>query len=115
MRPANDGLRFLLELCALAAVAYWGWSEHGGVWRWVLVIAMPLAVAALWGNTIAPKAKRRVSDPWRLVVELLVFGGAVAALLAAGQTALGIALGVAVLVHLSLTFVLGQREAPAAS
>jgi len=49
------------------------------------------------------------------VVELLVFGGAVAALLAAGQTALGIALGVAVLVHLTLTFVLGQREAPAAS
>src|SRR6185437_11749869 len=66
LRPANDVLRLSLELSALAAVAYWGWSEHGGVWRWVLVIAMPLAVAALWGNTIAPKAKRRVGDPWRL-------------------------------------------------
>jgi anti-sigma-K factor RskA len=109
MRAANDGLRFLLELSALAAVAYWGWSEHGGIWRWVLVVAAPLAVAALWGNTIAPKAKRRVGDPWRLVVELLVFGGAVAALLAAGQPTLAIVLGAAVLLHLALTFVLGQR------
>jgi hypothetical protein len=110
MRAANDGLRFSLELCALAAVAYWGWSEHAGVWRWVLVVAMPLAVAVLWGNTIAPKAKRRVGDPWRLVVELVVFGGAVAALLDAGQRGLGIVLGAAVALHLVLTFVLGQRE-----
>jgi len=110
MRAANDGLRFSLELSALAAVAYWGWSEHGGVWRWVLVVAAPLAVAALWGKTIAPKAKRRVRDPWRLVVELVVFGGAVAALLDADQPVLASVLGSAVAVHLALTFVLGQRE-----
>ena len=110
MRAANDGLRFSLELSALAAVAYWGWSEHGGVWRWVLVVAAPLAVAALWGKTIAPKAKRRVRDPWRLVVELVVFGGAVAALLDADQPVLASVLGSAVAVHLALTLVLGQRE-----
>jgi hypothetical protein len=110
VRPANDGLRFSLELCALAAVAYWGWSEHGGVWRWVLVVAAPLAVAALWGKTIAPKAKRRVRDPWRLVVELLVFGGAVAALLDADQPVLATVLGSAVALHLALTFALAQRE-----
>jgi Protein of unknown function (DUF2568) len=109
MRAANDGLRFLLELSALAAVAYWSWSEHGGVWRWLLVMAAPLAVALLWGNTIAPKAKRRVGDPWRLVVELLVFGSAVVALLDADQPVLAIVLGTAVAVHLALTFALGQR------
>jgi anti-sigma-K factor RskA len=109
MRAANDGLRFSLELCALAAVAYWGWSEHGGVWRWLLVVAAPLAVALLWGNTIAPKARRRMDDPWRLVVELLVFGSAVVALLDADQPVLAIVLGTAVAVHLALTFALGQR------
>jgi Protein of unknown function (DUF2568) len=109
VRPANDGLRFLLELCALAAVAYWGWSEHGGIWRWVLVFTAPLAVAVLWGNTIAPKAKRHVGDPWRLAVELLVFGGATAALVAAGQSTLAIAFAGAVALHLLLTFALGQR------
>ena len=32
MRAANDGLRFSLELCALAAVAYWGWNEPTRSW-----------------------------------------------------------------------------------
>jgi len=110
VRPANDGLRFLLELSALAAVAYWGWSEHAGLWRWVLVMAAPLAIAFLWGKTIAPKAKRRVRDPWRLVVELLVFGSAGAALLDADQSALAIAFSCATVLHLVLTFALDQRQ-----
>ena len=110
MRPANDGLRFLLELSTLAAVAYWGWSETGGAWRWVLVVAAPAAVALVWGQTVAPKARRRVGDPWRLVVELVVFGSGVAALVDADQRALAIVLAGAVAIHLALTFVLGQRE-----
>jgi hypothetical protein len=51
-----------------------------------------------------------VRDPWRLVVELVVFGSAVAALLDADQPVLAIVLGAAVALHLALTFVLGQRE-----
>jgi Protein of unknown function (DUF2568) len=30
---ANLGLRFLLELGALAAVGYWGWQTADGVFR----------------------------------------------------------------------------------
>jgi hypothetical protein len=113
LRPANDGLRFLLELSALAAVAYWGWSEHGGVWRWVLVVAAPLAIALLWGRFVAPKAKVRVGDPSKLLLEVLVFGGAAVALADAGQPVLAIALAAAALLHLVLTFALDQRRIPA--
>ena len=109
MRPANAGLRFLLELSALAAVAYWGWSEHSGVWRVVLVVAGPLAIALVWGRWVAPKAKARVGDPWKLVIEVLVFGSAVAALAAADQVVLAVVLAAAALLHLGLTFALGQR------
>ncbi len=111
MRAANLGLRFLLELCALAAVAYWGWSEHAGVWRWVLVVAAPLAIALLWGRWVAPKAKARVADPWKLLLEVLVFGSAVAALAAADQPVVAIALAAATVLNLALTFAFGQREA----
>jgi hypothetical protein len=113
LRPANDGLRFLLELSALAAVAYWGWSEHGPVWRWVLVVAAPLAIALLWGRFVAPKAKVRVGDPWKLLLEVLVFGGAAAALADADQPVLAIVLAAAALLHLALTFALDQRRIPA--
>ena len=110
LRAANDGLRFFLELSALAAVAFWGWSEHGGVWRWVLVVAAPLAVALVWGRWMAPKSASQVGDPWRLAIELLVFGAAAAALVDADQVVLGLVLAAAALVHLALTFPLGQRS-----
>ena len=113
VRPANDVLRFILELSALAAVAYWGWSEHGGVWRWVLVAAAPLAIALVWGQWVAPKARARVGDPWKLLLEVLVFGSAVAALAAADQRTLAIVLAGLTVLHLGLTFALGQREVPA--
>jgi len=114
VRAANAGLRFFLELSALAAVAYWGWSEHDGVLRWVLVVAAPLAIALVWGRWVAPKAKRPAVDPTRLVLEALVFGSAVAALLDADEPVQAAILGLAAAVHLLLTFPLGQRGATAA-
>jgi hypothetical protein len=109
VRPANDGLRFFLELSALAAVAYWGWTESDGALRWVLVFAAPLAVAAVLARWMAPKSSARVGDPWSLVIELLVFGAAVAGLARAGEPVLAAVLATASAIHLALTFVLGQR------
>ncbi|MDX6439088.1 MAG: hypothetical protein QOF45_1671 [Gaiellaceae bacterium] len=80
MKPLNLGLRFVLELCLLVALGIWGFSQHV-----VLGIAAPLAGAVVWGLWIAPKAKRRLPDPARLAVELLLFGAAGAALAAAGH------------------------------
>ena len=110
MRPANEGLRFFLELCALAAVSYWGWSEFDGALRWILVVAAPLAVALVWGRWMAPKSSTRVHDPWRLVIELVIFGAAAVALLDADQTTLAVVMAGATAVHLALTFALGQRQ-----
>jgi Protein of unknown function (DUF2568) len=110
VRPANAGLRFVLELCALAAVAYWGWTETSGPLRWLLVIGTPFAVALVWGRWIAPKAARPLRDPLRLAVELLVFGSAVAALVRTHEPVLAIVLAGATSLHLALTFLLGQRR-----
>jgi hypothetical protein len=49
---------------------------------------------------------------WGFVLGIgLLFGAAAAALVAAGRAVLGIAFGLLVLVHLALTFPLGQRIA----
>ena len=110
MRPANDGLRFFLELGTLAAVAYWGWWEAHGVLRWALAVAAPGGVAVVWGRWLAPKSVRRVGDPRRLVLEILIFGSAVAALARVGDPIGAIVFAVLVGIHLTLTFVLGQRS-----
>ena len=69
-------LRFACELAALGALAWWG-RDEGGI---VLAIALPLLAATLWGLAIAPRAKRRLRDPWRFATESIVWIGAIAAL-----------------------------------
>jgi hypothetical protein len=80
MNAANLALRFFLELAALAALAYWGWSV-----TWVLAIAAPAAWIALWATFGSPKARVTLETPQRIAFEAMVFGAAAAALSAAGQ------------------------------
>jgi hypothetical protein len=85
----------VLELCAFAALGYWGWQAGGSTLsQIVLAIVTPAAAIALWGLFVAPKATVRVSEPARWAIELLVFVGAGVALAASGQAILGILLAV---------------------
>ena len=88
MRPALLALRFLLELAALAAVAWWG----AGVSVAAGILA-PIAFAVLWGLFVAPKAKIALPPPSRLAVELVLWTLAAAALAAAWTPAAGAAFG----------------------
>ena len=104
MKPLNLGLRFVLELCMLVALGIWGFSENI-----VLGIAAPLAAAVVWGLWIAPKATRRLRDPVRLALELLLFGAAGVALAAADHPlAAAVFLG-AVALNEVLLLAWGQR------
>ena len=103
MKPLNLGLRFVLELCMLVALGIWGFSEN-----LVLGIAAPLAAAVVWGLWIAPKASRRLRDPVRFAVELLLFGAAGAALAAAGHAVAAVVF--LALVALSEVLMLAWRQ-----
>jgi len=95
MRALQLTLRFALEVCALAALAYAGWHVAGPVWVRILVaVALPLIAAVVWGQWVAPRARRPLPDPQRLVPEWVVFGGATVALFLAGHPILGAALAV---------------------
>ncbi|MFN8470531.1 MAG: YrdB family protein [Caldilineaceae bacterium] len=86
MLAFNMALRFVLELCALGALGYWGFTAGPEtIGKFVLGLGAPILAAVLWGMFVAPKAVRPLHDPAKLLVELVVFGGAAAALYAAGQ------------------------------
>ena len=102
MRPVNLALRFALELAALAAFASFGLHAIRGPARLALAAAMVLAAAAVWGRWVAPKARRRLADPARLLVEVAFFAAAGAALGVAGRIALGIVLTVAAVANAGL-------------
>lgn len=110
VKSANLALRFLLELGALAAFAYWGWQTGSGAGtRLILAVALPVIAAAIWGQFIAPKAPRRLEDPARMAVEIAFFGAATVAVGSAGAATAGAMFGAAAAVSLVLMFLFGQR------
>ena len=92
-KSANLLVRFLLELLALGALCYWGFtSVENIVARVILGVGAPLLAAVVWGLFVAPKAAIPLNMPLRLVPEILVFGSAVLALFDTGHPVLGISL-----------------------
>ncbi|KQV24046.1 MULTISPECIES: YrdB family protein [unclassified Kitasatospora] len=86
LHVANEGLAFVLEVAALAVLAWWGWQfPDSTVLRLLLAVAAPVAAAVLWGLFAAPKARIPVPLPGVLAVKALVFGAAVAALYGVGR------------------------------
>lgn len=93
LQALNLALRFLLELCVLAALGYWGFQSQGLLGKIVFGIGTPLVAAMVWGMFVAPKATYRLPKSVILGIELLVFGAGVAALYAAQQPTLALVLG----------------------
>jgi hypothetical protein len=83
VKSANLLLRLLLELCALAALAYWGATAKVHIAaRIALAIAVPLAAAVAWALIVATQ---HATSGWaiaRIGVEVLVFVTAIAGLAA---------------------------------
>ena len=92
-------VRFLAELGLLAALGWAGWVLPDRTLLSVLLaVALPLLAAAVWGFWVAPRAGRRLADPLRLGVEVVLFGAAGVLLLAGGAPVAALALVAAYLV-----------------
>jgi ABC-type spermidine/putrescine transport system permease subunit II len=63
MKPANLAVKFLLELAAFAAFAYWGAETGTGATAVVLAILAPAAAVAIWSVFAAPRSSRWPPGP----------------------------------------------------
>ena len=103
------GLRFVCEMAALAAIAYWGQQAADGVGGIALAAIAVVVVAVVWGVFLAPRRRVEVGLPARLVIELGVWVAAASALWSAGQPTLAVVLFVVAVV----TGAINARSAPA--
>jgi hypothetical protein len=109
--PLNLALRFLLEIGALVAIGYWGFSEHTGIWRFLLGIGLPIIAAIAWGAFAVPgdpsrsgKAPVPVPGVLRLVLELSLFGLAAWALHSAGRPVFALILAGLTVFHYAISY-----------
>jgi len=111
IKGVNAAVRFLLELCALGALGYWGFRTGSATAvKITLGIGMPLLAAVLWMIFGAPGAPKRLHGPWHIGLEVLILGGAALALYAAGNHVLAVAFAAVVLVNEILLYSLGRRR-----
>jgi hypothetical protein len=109
--PLNLGLRFILELVALYAFGFWGWVQHEGFMRYLLVAGLPLLAATLWGTFRIPEdasanGKAPVPVPgWvRLLLEIIFFSFATFCFFDAGATTAGYIFGSISLLHYIISY-----------
>lgn len=106
--PLNLGVRFVLEIVALIAVGTWGYQKPDGNLRYLLVIALPLLIAGLWGTFRVPNDPGvppvRIPGVVRLVMEFGVFSAATLAFLDVGYQRAGVFLALVVVIHYVVSY-----------
>jgi hypothetical protein len=109
IKGANLLLRFLLELCALGALGYWGFkTANVTVAKIALGVGAPLVAAVVWGIFVSPQAPVQLPGLLVLLLQVLVFGSAAAALAASGHRTLALVFVVIVVINAILMYVWGQ-------
>lgn len=105
----NLGLRFLLELVMLAALAISGYSLTSNPFaKWLLAISLPFIAAIVWGLWVAPKSNNILDQPFRLILELVLFSSTVVILFKAGYKEFGLIFGAVVAVNELLIYIWKQ-------
>jgi len=107
----NLGLRFVLEMVALVALAMWGASLSDGVMGMVCAIIVPLVGAFVWGTFRVAgdpsnngKAPVQIPGSLRLALELGVFALASLALISTNHTIWAVSLICVVMVHYAISY-----------
>jgi hypothetical protein len=111
MKSLNLVFRFILELLALVALFLWGSATSDDLAAQLVVgLAAPALVMVVWWLFVAPKARRRLSDPIRVIVELVIFSLAAIAFALTVGAIVAAMYGLAVLISLALMFLWDQRR-----
>jgi hypothetical protein len=107
----NLTVRFLIELCALAALCYWGFASGDGTLAdLALGFGAPALAILAWGAFVAPKRMVTTAPlALRVAAEVAVIGAAAVGLYAAGSHTLGIVLTVVWAINKAILSIWGDE------
>ena len=103
----NLAIRFLCEVAAVLAVAYWGFRSGPGPARWGLALLAPAAVIVVWLLFVTPDPVMELARPLQVAIELGVWAAAAAALLATGHLTIAVVFAILAVGSGALNYLLG--------
>lgn len=75
MKLIHLGIRFMLEICIMISLCYWGFQTGKGiVMKLILCIITPAIIAFIWGTFLSPKATIKLPFFSSLALEIMIFG-----------------------------------------
>lgn len=106
--PVILALAFFLEIAALVAMGYWGWTQHDGIGRVLWTIGLVVGASAMWGIFRVPNdptnAVVAIPGVARLGLEAFFFGLAVILLAAADRTNTAAILGIVIVLYYAASY-----------
>ncbi|WP_394333028.1 YrdB family protein [Mucilaginibacter lappiensis] len=67
---------FLLEICTIVSLVYWGFHNHRSIiLSYLLGIGTPLLAAGIWSVLAAPLSAHRLPMPYREIFSIIFFWG----------------------------------------
>jgi hypothetical protein len=103
LKGANLAAAFLLEVVALIAFAFWGWTVGtNDATRLLLMIAVPVVAATLWGAFLSPKPEFELPVAVVASAQLAFFVLAVLALWDSGHRVASLVTAAVLLVNRAL-------------
>ena len=113
LQLVNLALKFILELCALACVAYWGFQQSDQLPPRVLFGAAAAVLFAIgWGVFLAPTAHSGLDLVSKNIVGGAVLLLAAVALAATGQRTPALVYAVAIIINAALLFAFRDQPVP---
>lgn len=107
----NLAVRFILEMSTLVLTAMWGWKQTDSWPKFILVVAIPLTLAAVWGTFAVPNDPSRLGSApvvtpgfIRLAIELLFFSSAIYVSYDMDWNKLGLSMTIIVLAHYIISY-----------
>jgi Protein of unknown function (DUF2568) len=108
MASLNLALRFILELCGIAALATWGWSAADSLpARLLLAAGTPALLITAWALVIAPGATNPIPQVPRMLLGSGLLLLAAGALALAGHPGIAAVFAALVVANTALLLVLG--------
>ncbi|GCE24820.1 hypothetical protein KDA_03040 [Dictyobacter alpinus] len=91
LKNINLAIAFLLELCMIASLGYWGFTTGNGmILKIILGLGAPILAIILWGIFGAPRSNWQLQGLAYVAFKFIIFSVAIAALFATQQKQLSI-------------------------